>query len=423
MTDQTDHLNALKAWFSIHGGIISPSVDLTQGPFGISAFAQTALDQDTTIVTCPFSLIVTKEMSLRALRDLLGQRAEHVLETWSERQLICCYLCFHWLVDGTGSFPEVLQHMPYIQCLPTADKLLTALHFSKRELEFLQGTNLYGAALDRERDWRAEWETCRSVLENVKSSWATSFTWERYLTASTHLSSRAFPSSILSPEPSLVYTPSTYPVLLPVVDLLNHKRGQPVSWVVSYNKEESRGNGIPSGTVSIVSHTAMNPGEEIFNNYGVKANDELILGYGFALADNPDDRVTLQLGGSSQKWEIGRNARNVEGLWDQVRSLVTTAAEGAGGSEYAFEDDLEVASVLLEMVQAKVDRMQVIREDLESDDVRPNVRAMLQMYTQGQQDILLSVMAFLESRKDAAVEAAKELGIDLIFDEDDQDDC
>jgi len=102
------------------------------------------------------------------------------------------------------------------------------------------------------------------------------------------------------------------------VDTLNHSRGQPVSWFTSYpagSTEEKH----DSATVSIISHTQTLPGEEIFNNYGLKANDELIFGYGFSLVQNPDDRVTLQLGGSSNKWAIGRHASGAEGLWNEVR--------------------------------------------------------------------------------------------------------
>lgn len=37
-------------------------------------------------------------------------------------------------------------------------------------------------------------------------------------------------------------------------------------------------------------------GEEVFNNYGAKPNDELLLGYGFLLEDNPEDFVSVKLG-------------------------------------------------------------------------------------------------------------------------------
>lgn len=75
------------------------------------------------------------------------------------------------------SFPEVLQHFPYIQCLPCVTNLLTPLHFTMTEREILRGTNLYGATLDRERDWRAEWVQCRSLVQGVNPAWGDALTW------------------------------------------------------------------------------------------------------------------------------------------------------------------------------------------------------------------------------------------------------
>lgn len=37
-------------------------------------------------------------------------------------------------------------------------------------------------------------------------------------------------------------------------------------------------------------------GNEVFNNYGAKPNDELMLGYGFVMQDNPSDIVSLRFG-------------------------------------------------------------------------------------------------------------------------------
>ncbi|KAG8215253.1 hypothetical protein J3R82DRAFT_8807 [Butyriboletus roseoflavus] len=411
-------MDTLRSWFVARGGSFHPLVVLeSQGPFGISVLAP-RLDEDTTIVTCPFALIITKDTSSQALKTLLGPDAHATLDTWSERQLICSYLSFHHLCPEQ-SIPEALRHFPYTQCLPTAANLLTPLHFTTTEREILRGTNLYGATLDRERDWRAEWVHCRSLVQSVNHAWGDAFTWDIYLTASTHLSSRAFPSSILSPDPSLVASPSTYPVLIPGVDLLNHKRRQPVSWIVSCQDAAS-------DTVSIVVHpktdsdfeTASPHGEliEVFNNYGPKPNDELILGYGFSLPDNPDDTITLKVGGSatSQKWLVGRNAQQVEGLWSGIRSRIAN-----GESDYEFEDDLETAAVLSDMIQAKLDGMKTAADVRQSDEIRPTVRVMLEHYITGQWDILESILEFLNEKQKAAIETAREQGIDLVFDDSD----
>lgn len=265
------------------------------------------------------------------------------------------------------------------------------------------------------------------------------------MAASTHLSSRAFPSSILSSNPSLVSTRSTHPVLIPGVDLLNHKRRQPVSWIVSCQAAAQGQGMVNSDTVSLVAHPKSHtdcyveqPHEElteVFNNYGPKPNDEFILGYGFSLPDNPDDTITLQIGGAattSKKWVIGRNAQNVQGLWSEIRDMIAN-----GESDYEFEDDLETAAVLSDMVQAKLDGMKTVVDVQGNDEVRPPVRVMLEHYIAGgypisglfgqhvlhpypgQREILESILEFLNEKRNAAIETAREQGIDLVFDEDD----
>jgi hypothetical protein len=206
-----------------------------------------------------------------------------------------------------------------------------------------------------------------------------------YVTASTHLSSRAFPSSILSPEPSLLSTPSTSPVLIPGVDLLNHKRGHPVSWIVSCQDPQET-----TDTVSIVAHPTScadtAPLVQVFNNYGPKPNDELILGYGFSILDNPDDTLTLLIGGSAtpQQWVVGRHAQHAEGLWSDVRCMIATG-------ECDYEDDLDTAAVLSDMVQAKLDGIKTVADVRQSDAIRPAVRVMLEHYIAGRHPALSSV--------------------------------
>ncbi|KAF8556722.1 SET domain-containing protein [Imleria badia] len=418
-------MDSLRAWFAAHGGSFHPAVVLDpQGPFGVSVLAP-RLDVDTTIVTCPFSLIITKHAALNALKSILGPDAHAPLDTWSERQLICVYrsLSLASLVhDVPHSSPGVLRHFIYVQCLPATADLMTPHQFTTTEREILRGTNLYGATLDRERDWRANWVQCRSLVQSVNPAWGDAFTWDMYMTASTHLSCRAFPSTMLSPDPSLVSTPSTYPVLIPCVDLMNHKRGQPVSWIISCQDQDTT----TPNTISIIVHPKSDDADtapreelvEVFNNYGPKPNDELILGYGFSLPDNPDDTITLQIGGAaaSQKWVIGRHAHNVEGLWSDVRHMIAK-----GDSDYEFEDDLETAAVLADMVQAKLDGIKTVADVRRSEAIRPAVRVMLEHYVAGQRDILESILESLDEKRKAAIETAREQGIDLVFDEEDDD--
>ncbi|KIK39010.1 hypothetical protein CY34DRAFT_808768, partial [Suillus luteus UH-Slu-Lm8-n1] len=314
------------------------------------------------------------------------------------------------MFPDSSPIPDVLRHLPYLKSLPPPDALLTPLQFTPSELEAFRGTNIYGATRDRQECWNTEWNTCRAFIHAVNPDWAERYTWDKYLRASTYLSTRAFPSTLLSRSPTLQTTSSSYPFMLPGVDILNHSRGQPVSWCTSYpeGSTEARDD---SATISIISHTKTPLGEEVFNNYGLKANDELILGYGFSLPQNREDKITLQLGGSSNKWGIGRLASGVEGLWNEVRRLVAETPE-----EIGYEDDLEAAQLLLEMVQKKFDSLPDLPDE-NCAGIRPAVRLMLKHYLEGQRDILASLKMYFEERQEAAVEAARNEGIELVFDD------
>ena len=52
--------------------------------------------------------------------------------------------------------------------------------------------------------------------------------------------------------------------------------------------------------VRVLTASVAHTGAEVFNNYGAKPNDELLLGYGFVLEDNPEDFVSLKMGTSGE---------------------------------------------------------------------------------------------------------------------------
>ncbi|EMF10574.1 uncharacterized protein SEPMUDRAFT_150634 [Sphaerulina musiva SO2202] len=74
-----------------------------------------------------------------------------------------------------------------------------------------------------------------------------------------------------------------FPVLFPVLDILNHQHAAHVDW------------SFDPGRFTVSISDAVTQGSEVFNNYGPKSNDELLLGYGFCLSSNPNDQVLLVL--------------------------------------------------------------------------------------------------------------------------------
>ena len=180
----------------------------------------------------------------------------------------------------------------------------------------------------------------------------------------------------MSPNPSLLSSPTTKPVLLPGIDALNHARAKPVSWIVSY--PETSNTEISSATISLVLHTPTPQGGELLNNYGPKPNSEFILGYGFSLPNNVDDTIVLKVGGiDGKRWEVGRSAQGIDGLWSEILALI----KGDSDSPSTYEDCLDAAGALSEMVQTLLDRLP--DEKNHRNDVRPEVTLMWRDYVEG----------------------------------------
>ena len=279
-----------------------------------------------------------------------------------------------------------------------------------------------------------------------------------YLAAATYLSSRAFPSTLLSPNPSLIATPSSYQVLLPGVDSLNHARGTPVTWnvvrkpVAINSADASKASDL---NIALTLNRPYGAGSELFNNYGPKPNSSLILGYGFAAKDNPDDTIMLKIGfkGGSQgpaphdqppvqsEHEVGRDARGADRLWDSVRALVASNFSDFDDEDEVEENDdtteaakdvqidIQSADSLSNMVSDLLDRLPILpaegstfsrpdQGEHSSASIRPEVRKMWIYYVQGQMDILNALQSWIEQKEREAIRRAEKLGIKLDYEGD-----
>lgn len=85
--------------------------------------------------------------------------------------MVYCRLGYQCNVTHSSSCSVKLRHGPYIASLPPASEMSTPLYFTDSELELLRGTNLYGAVLDRRREWKSEWEAMRAVLLDDGNTW------------------------------------------------------------------------------------------------------------------------------------------------------------------------------------------------------------------------------------------------------------
>jgi hypothetical protein len=184
-------------------------------------------------------------------------------------------------------------------------------------------------------------------------------------------------------DPPSLSKPKSSPILIPLVDSLNHARGTPVSWSINRPTETKE------RSLSLVSHKANNAGEELYNNYGPKPNDELLLGYGFVLSNNPDDALLLKLPANERRYRIGRKGTGeVEAVWNEIgRRIQQDFPMDADDLDVMLvELEMEIGQILPEMVTNLRERLpntSILDQSQSLPRVRTRVQEMIITYVQG----------------------------------------
>ncbi|KAL5340476.1 hypothetical protein BJX70DRAFT_108738 [Aspergillus crustosus] len=174
---------------------------------------------------------------------------------------------------------------PYIQTLPQPGSLTTLPYYTEDEdVDWLEGTSLAEARKQKIATLQNRYQSSSTELRKSGFEDAEKFTWDLYLWASTMFFSRAFTAKVLSAVIPELDVPEHVSVLLPFFDISNHRPLSKVEW--------------RAGTKNIdyVVLENVGAGQEISNNYGPRNNEQLMMNYGFCLADNTCDyrRVALR---------------------------------------------------------------------------------------------------------------------------------
>ena len=125
-----------------------------------------------------------------------------------------------------------------------------------------------------------------------------------------------------------------FSVLFPAMDAANHHHTSKVDWTFD------------PGRFSLACTQSIEAGQEVNNNYGPKANDELLIGYGFCMADNPNDTVLLTLKPPPEELQVSLRKSYAgfftpEGQWNsdkatfKLRRNTNTTSQSATS---AFDD-------------------------------------------------------------------------------------
>ena len=214
-----------------------------------------------------------------------------------ERWLACLGAAL--LLERRAASRGASSFAPYLASLPGAEPDVVA-SWPDRHRRLLAGTDVDVALRDERAQARAEWDggvaealaeaerrddaettnettTSRPALgDGAVAGGGVSF--EDFLAARSVASSRAF-----------TVDPTVGAGLVPIADLFNHRTG-------GHHVRLTDDPEDPCGGFLVVRCVApVDPGEEVFNSYGVLGNAKLLRSYGFAQPNNPADVVTFDV--------------------------------------------------------------------------------------------------------------------------------
>ncbi|VUC24848.1 unnamed protein product [Clonostachys rosea] len=271
-------ITTLVQWASSHGAVLNNHVEVHNDP--VTGFSFRVKDGHVlpaweTVVSLPTSLSLSylNAVSQGCFHpELVSKTPPHVV---GRLFLVKEYL------RGKDSF-----WWPYIQALPQPDDKASwalAPFWPKDEAELLEGTNVEVGLEKIRRDVKREYEDITNLLRlyhaEKEGDFVRAATAQLYQWAYCIFSSRSFrPSLVLSPA-AIETLPEgvkmdDFSVLLPLFDIGNHDMTVEARWELREGDKNACelkvGKEYPAG-------------QQVFNNYSMKTNAELLLGYGFMI--------------------------------------------------------------------------------------------------------------------------------------------
>lgn len=289
-----EKLQACIKWAQSNGAFVDERLEFRYAASsGFSAHVKSSVATNQPLIQIPENLLITNDNARKAFE--VGTDA---VEKDHPNALLQLYVAKLKFQDGAGSFFQ-----PYIDLLPL--QLEQPYFWDSGDLELLKGTDIHlvmrqylpkllqewlstlqklGIAASEDstdlnipnKDLLEYLETYRK--ENHAISWNS---FAAYVWAAGIFASRAFPKIALNDRCISINEAFLYPI----VDLLNHKNDTKVKWTFQ------------DGQMCFVTEESLKSGDELFNNYGDKSNEDLLLNYGFVQDNNQyeDARLTLRL--------------------------------------------------------------------------------------------------------------------------------
>lgn len=300
-----ESIEQLLEWSKGHGASIDPKVlfiQISNGNIGALAEASDLLS-----IKVPVKTIVKLSDAVNAFdfdAALLIKKTKNING-------------FAKLFLAHENVPENLSKsffQPYIASLPTSQQINSPYVWLPEDQKLLSGSNLGNSLKENLFNLIEEWWLVISLLPdshpkpeahfmNMKFYYEYKFyepqqlyeylndyqnenwtSFPAYLWALMIYKSRSFPCKLLKDDPEvdqINFVQDDVAMLIPVIDLLNHDPKAQVTWGATQEK--------------FVFEATAHSGGQLYNNYGRKGNEELLLAYGFCLKDNASDSVALKI--------------------------------------------------------------------------------------------------------------------------------
>ena len=289
MAASSERYDALIQWVEQAGGSLNAAVEVyhnevTKGSFRVRAGCK--VDKGDSIVTLPLSRSLSFLNALSGHPDFTDVSFPHIVAPENSP-----YFPVGFLKETpphvVSRFFLMQQYLlgrdslwwPYIRTLPQPEHLGGSLPamWPSDDLEFLAGTNAHVAVEEIKSNLKKEY---KQAIKLLPEKFASEYTRPLYLWAYSIFTSRSFRPSLILPFADTEQLPceiDDFSVLLPLFDIGNHSPAALASWSTDQDGRTCR----------LQSEQPYVAGDQVFNNYGLKTNAELLLGYGFILPETP----------------------------------------------------------------------------------------------------------------------------------------
>lgn len=298
-----DRHHQLIDWVVSHGGSFHPDLVIQHHPdkgYHATVREGTDLPAQTRIATCSMSvtLSVLNVLSIDPFENHGTRFPDPFLRKYqfSTDVLQAFFLMEQYVLEEQSWWAR------YLAILPTVQEVDDLEFETDADVAWIRGTNLEAAFASQRRKWKEQFQEANDQLaslgwENARNG---KYTYRLYRWASNIFGSRSFTSQVMDdtapadrarplgrrdPDYEILSRlfSERFAVLLPLLDILNHRPAALVEWQAEINH------------VGLQIEQTYHSGQEVCNNYGPRDNEGLLMSYGFVLEDNPFEHVLISI--------------------------------------------------------------------------------------------------------------------------------